>query len=258
MRRHAAMIAGLIAVVGGLLAWFVGPSDAAFRRPNAWQRMSSPGALSAAHAHLERDCAACHTPVTGVTRAQCVACHANDKSILNRQPTAFHADVGSCVECHREHRGTARRPTDMDHTALARLGLRQWEAGDGDSTDLRRLVDRTTDAPPPYPHVTAQEAALDCAACHSNDDRHFGFFGADCARCHATEKWTIPEFRHPSPSSVDCAQCHQAPPSHYMMHFHMVSAHVAGKPHARVEQCFQCHQTTSWNDIQNVGWYKHH
>jgi hypothetical protein len=38
----------------------------------------------------------------------------------------------------------------------------------------------------------------------------------------------------------------------------MVSMKVAGKPHARVDQCYQCHQTTAWNDIKGVGWYKHH
>jgi hypothetical protein len=43
-----------------------------------------------------------------------------------------------------------------------------------------------------------------------------------------------------------------------MEHFHMVSQRVAGKEHARVEQCYLCHQTTSWNDIRGVGWYKHH
>ena len=43
-----------------------------------------------------------------------------------------------------------------------------------------------------------------------------------------------------------------------MMHFRMVSAKVAGQPHAAVRQCFLCHQTTAWNDIKGVGWYKHH
>jgi hypothetical protein len=38
----------------------------------------------------------------------------------------------------------------------------------------------------------------------------------------------------------------------------MISMTVAGQPHARVEQCFLCHQTTAWNDIKRVGWYKHH
>ena len=55
-----------------------------------------------------------------------------------------------------------------------------------------------------------------------------------------------------------CAQCHQAPPSHYMMHFRMVSMTVAGRMHAQVNQCYLCHQTTSWNDIKGVGLYKHH
>ena len=43
-----------------------------------------------------------------------------------------------------------------------------------------------------------------------------------------------------------------------MMHFHMVSAKVARKPHAKVEQCFECHRTTAWTDIPGIGHYKHH
>ena len=64
--------------------------------------------------------------------------------------------------------------------------------------------------------------------------------------------------RHPSPLSTDCNQCHQAPPSHSMMHFKMVSMKIAGVEHADVSQCFLCHQTNAWNDIKGVGWYKHH
>ncbi len=102
------------------------------------------------------------------------------------------------------------------------------------------------------------ERALNCATCHQTKDRHLGLFGTDCAQCHTTDKWTITEFRHPSTASQSCAQCHQAPPSHYMGHFHMVSMRVAGQEHANVQQCFLCHQTTSWNDIRGVGYYKHH
>jgi hypothetical protein len=25
-----------------------------------------------------------------------------------------------------------------------------------------------------------------------------------------------------------------------------------------VDQCFECHNTTGWNDIVDVGFYKHH
>lgn len=239
-----------------------------------WQRMASPGTLSRPHAFLEHDCAACHTPVRGVEAANCTACHANEQSLLQRQPTAFHADVESCVECHVEHRGADAPISEMDHAAFARLSLRQLRKTSDPTTqpstaeDAHRVAERIAlwirqqqrDAPlpPNHPSLTAAEAVLNCATCHANQDRHQGFFGADCAQCHGTDAWTIPHFRHPPPSSTDCAQCHQAPPSHYMMHFEMVSMKVARQEHAQVNQCYLCHQTTSWNDIKGVGWYKHH
>ena len=49
-----------------------------------------------------------------------------------------------------------------------------------------------------------------------------------------------------------------APPSHYMMHFRMVSMTVAHVKKADVHPCFLCHHTTTWNDINGVGFYKHH
>ena len=233
-----------------------------------WQRMALPGELSRAHAFLGHNCAVCHTPVKGVEAANCIACHANNESLLQRQPTAFHSDVGSCVECHAEHRGIDFRPTQMDHAALSRIGLRQLKSRDGSRAENDRVqqellawigqhgsADRL---PPGNPNVSPQEAVLNCATCHASKDRHFKLFGEDCAHCHGTTMWTIPEFRHPPPSSLDCAQCHQAPPSHYMEHFRLVSMRVAGKPHAQVNQCYLCHQTTAWNDIKGVGFYKHH
>ncbi|MCE9562401.1 MAG: cytochrome c family protein [Planctomycetes bacterium] len=233
-----------------------------------WERMASPGDLSRAHTFLEHNCAACHTSTKGPEAGKCIACHADNQSVLKRQPTAFHANVGSCRECHREHQGIDRRPTDMDHLALAEIGLRQLEAARPPDSEDRAVrsqlldwIDQHRSAGRPSPgrsSITPQEAVLNCAACHSNKDRHRQLFGQDCAQCHTTGKWTIPEFRHPPPSSMDCAQCHQAPPSHYMMHFSMISARVAGKPKAQVNECYQCHQTTSWNDIKGVGWYKHH
>lgn len=234
----------------------------------AWQRMALPGELSQAHTFLEHNCAACHTSVKGVEASKCIACHANNESLLQRQPTAFHANVNSCRECHREHRGTGRRPTDMDHLALAEIGFRHLEAdhsSDGENELVRKNLLDWIGRHKPAGHgleghsdLTPQEAVLNCATCHSTKDRHVKLFGQDCGQCHTTAKWTVPEFRHPSPNSMDCAQCHQAPPSHYMGHFHMVSARVAGQEHAQVNQCYLCHQTTAWNDIKGVGFYKHH
>lgn len=108
------------------------------------------------------------------------------------------------------------------------------------------------------PNVRPEEALLNCAVCHQTKDRHLGLFGNDCASCHTTAKWTIAEYRHPSSASQSCAQCHQAPPSHYMEHFKMISMKIARMEKAEVNQCFLCHQTTAWNDIKGVGFYKHH
>lgn len=232
------------------------------------QAMVSPGQLSAGHAFLANNCVACHTPNAGVKAANCIACHANNRSLLQRQPTAFHVDVRSCTPCHIEHQGLDRRPRQMDHAAFARQGLFQLAGASrtGGNQDAARIriaswiSSRTGNAalPPGHPTTTPEETALNCATCHSNQDRHGGLFGTDCIQCHLTTVWTVPEFRHPPPTSTSCVQCHQAPPSHYMMHFQMISMKVAGQEHAKVDQCFLCHQTTSWNDIKGVGWYKHH
>lgn len=264
MRRKALLLIVIAAVLPGL--WMFTPADSSYKSVSSWQRMAEPGRLSSAHAHLENNCAACHTSVVGIETAKCIVCHANDESILTRQPTAFHASISSCRECHPEHQGIDQRPTSMNHSMLVKIGLRQMSAdrqADSESEFAARhlmswIGSHATEGNLPHGRITPEELVLDCSTCHGNDDAHFSLFGQDCAQCHATDQWTIPEFRHPSPSSTDCGQCHQAPPSHYMMHFHMISARVAGKPHAKVSQCHLCHQTTSWNDILGAGWYKHH
>lgn len=228
--------------------------------PVAWQHMVLPGELSQPHAFLANNCAACHTPNKGVEAKNCIVCHTDNKTLLARQPSAFHAEISACAPCHLEHQGRVPSTTKMDHAALAHIGCKQLESGPQPATvdmaKIRTWLEQTSNAP--ATHHAAEEALLNCAACHSTKDRHRGLFGADCAQCHATAKWTIAEFRHPSSASQSCAQCHQAPPSHYMMHFKMVSMTTAGVEKAEVNQCFLCHQTTSWNDIKGVGFYKHH
>lgn len=253
-----------------------------FPKANAAAQLAViPGKLSQSHAFLENNCAACHTPVKGVEAKNCIVCHADNLAILQREPTAFHANIGSCNECHLEHRGRTPSTIKMDHVALAQIGLKQLDTtplsddpartaliawlkqGDAPASasqpqPAESLINSTVSASTASPHLQRSESLLNCAECHSTKDRHVGLFGTDCASCHATYKWTIPEFRHPSTASQSCAQCHQAPPSHYMGHFNMISMTVAGQPHAQVSQCFLCHQTTAWNDIKRVGYYKHH
>lgn len=231
-----------------------------------WQAMVSPGPLSAKHQFLANNCEACHTPHQGIVADKCITCHASNGPLLSKQSTAFHANIGDCRGCHFEHRAASghgtgggmagsvgQRPILMDHTVLVALGLKARPHSSGISPDS---------LPVQHPRITPAETLLDCNACHANQDRHRTLFGADCASCHATSVaqggWTIPEFRHPSPLSTDCNECHQAPPSHYMEHFKMVSMKTARVEKADVSQCFLCHQTNSWNDIKGVGWYKHH
>ncbi len=227
----------------------------------AAQRAVIPGKLSQPHAFLENNCVACHTPVKGVEAKNCIVCHADNTTVLQRQPSAFHADIGACAVCHLEHQGRVASTTKMDHTALARIGLKQLDTAPAALDSARAALVawlKQSDAPPLTPHLQRAESLLNCATCHQTKDRHVGLFGTDCVQCHGTTKWTIPEFRHPSPVSQSCAQCHQAPPSHYMMHFKMIDQAICGQPNAKVNQCFLCHQTTAWNDIRGVGYYKHH
>ena len=228
----------------------------------ALQQFVSPGPLSPRHAYLKDRCASCHEPAVGVTAAKCTTCHANAERLLGRQPTAFHAGIQECASCHIEHQSTSIRPITMDHVELAKAGARTLaRASQGDAASAATLKSLETWLRiriPDQLDASAAREALNCAGCHSTKDRHVGLFGTDCAQCHATTQWTIAEFQHPSPRSINCVQCHQAPPSHYMMHFQMVSRAVARQPDARVDQCFACHQTTSWNDIWQIGWYKHH
>lgn len=236
--------------------------------PAEWQRMVNPGQLSEAHAFLEHNCKACHSPVKGVEASACIVCHANNDWVLQRQPTAFHSDVENCQDCHLEHQGRLGLNTRMDHKRMAKIGLEMMEdsrSSDADSRQgLARLKRWLSDSPvetmesPDLVSLSPEERILNCFACHENDDRHFGLFGETCAACHNSDRWSIHTYRHPPANSLDCSQCHQAPPSHYMKHFKMISATVAGQPHARVDQCFACHHTTSWNDIKRVGMYKHH
>ena len=200
-----------------------------------WQGLVRPGPLSSAHRAFEGECETCHTPHAGVEPRTCIACHAGT-SFGDKQSTRFHAAAVQCASCHVEHDGDAGI-TRMNHDAL--LVSRFWRPRPGR-------------APP-----AEGTDALDCASCHSNRDPHRGFFGAQCSSCHVLTTWRVEGFRHPSPSSTECAQCHQAPPSHSMEHFRMVSQRVAGQ-RARVEQCFACHTTDSWNNIRRIGFYDHH
>lgn len=224
-----------------------------------WAAFVNPGPLSVKHEFLADRCEACHTPHQGSPADKCIACHAASEPLLAKQSTRFHGEVGECAACHMEHLGREHLPVVMSHGALVGAAGRAARAERAvDSAAILQALGLSARAVPPHARIAPAELALNCNACHSNQDPHRGLMGMSCASCHATTAWTIPEYRHPSSLSTDCASCHQAPPSHFMEHFSMVSMKVVGLEHAEVSQCFLCHKTNSWNDIKGVGWYKHH
>lgn len=228
-----------------------------------WKGWVNPGPLSKSHAFLTEKCESCHTPYKGPEATACLSCHAENPRLLETQDTAFHADIGTCAGCHVEHQGEDRRPISMDHQVLAKAGIDLSAKASGAPEKTSPLLADLQRYLAGIEHGKAKGGSpeaevLQCSSCHSKQDPHQNQFGSDCASCHSTKVWSIPEFVHPSPNTRDCNQCHQAPPSHYMEHFTMMSQPIARRPDAKVEDCQACHLTNSWNDIPGVGWQKVH
>jgi len=202
-------------------------------------KVVAPGPLSPAHQAFGAQCASCHTPLRGVESNNCLTCHAGG-DFGAKQSTQFHAQAKECTACHVEHDG-GRSLAKMNHQALLEPAI--WRTSP---------TPRASSSPAPH-----SEGSLDCASCHAMRDPHRGVFGRECASCHATATWKIRDYRHPSVNSTQCSQCHTAPPSHLMEHFSMVSQRAAGSK-ARVDQCYACHTTDSFNNIRRRGWYDHH
>ena len=213
-----------------------------------WKTAVSPGPLSDAHAFLNNKCESCHVPNRGIVAAKCITCHASAPELLGNPVTAFHAHLTDCRGCHAEHQGKDVRPIQMDHAALLKLA--------------EEYIQHSEDRPHNVSESSLQAdhhlAQLDCQSCHASQDKHQEFFGKQCAVCHSQKSWKISGYLHPSSTSTNCSECHKAPPSHRMMHFRMVDQHVTGEKGARVDQCYMCHKTNSFNDIKGVGWFKMH
>lgn len=240
----------LVSVVAG--AWLMVPLESeGTTAASPWRHIVLPGSLSESHAFLEDRCESCHAPLRGPAPQACVGCHATNSMLLANPTTVFHYVIGECATCHQEHRGRAQRPINMRHAGLLELAepsASDWTRRIGFRWPLLGTVLDGSEA-----HALKQ---LNCLSCHATQDRHRGTFGTACANCHTLTEWTLPEFRHPSPRSTDCGQCHVPPQTHFMGHVQMELMMRGGN--ARVEQCFLCHRTSSWNDLLGVGWIDMH
>ena len=110
------------------LAWYAIRSD---------RRVYSAGSLSAAHAVLTKQCAACHVTQAGffsekVADQTCLACH--DGSIHH----AAQVFTPSCVSCHTDHRGSIRLAATND-TACTQCHMNLTTRGN--SSNFARIID---------------------------------------------------------------------------------------------------------------------
>lgn len=157
-------------------------------------RMVSPGDLRPAHATLQQDCFACHTPFRGVSSAKCVSCHAV-------------ADIG-----RRTTRGAPLdRPSRLApfHQLLTRQDCMACHT-DHPRPRLTRNLGH------PFDHsLFAAETRARCSTCHQAPDDAL-HRGADlpCGQCHNARAWKPATFEHSAhfslapPHDTACATCH--------------------------------------------------
>lgn len=217
---------------------------------------------TAFHANIQT-CTGCHVEHQGTVRMPTSMDHSLLAKIGHEQLKATASeerlslqDIETAVKLlDKLPRNVSQKPIESSRNNEMEM---HQASGNGSTNKVTSEPSSAPELPVNHPRLGANESMLNCVSCHATKDRHQGNLGTNCAQCHATTQWTISEFRHPSPRSTNCAQCHLAPPSHNMMHFSMMSAPIARQPNAKVNQCYLCHQTTSWNDIKGAGFIKHH
>ena len=170
------------------------------------------GPLSSAHAMLDNNCAACHTPFREVSSEKCSLCHERHTDALgaytfnahyvytSRDRTrAFGREFEvSCAACHDEHRG--RRPDLRVTVANARCeschAIGDFSRGHPEFDFAAEAI--PDDAGLAFTHVRHVEFVLDdrgaddpevaCLACHAPTADARGFqpiaFDVACGDCH--------------------------------------------------------------------------
>jgi hypothetical protein len=209
----------------------------------------SPGPLTEAHAEIEGDCLACHTPLRGTPAAKCISCHPLDSVGIQRrslvQPASrrpalagMHKSFAKvdCGECHTDHEGSdpAQATKAFSHDALS-LKLRQR-----------------------------------CVGCHEGerpaDDLHRQAED-DCAACHTTRAWTPASFKHDEYFVLDrdhqtrCVTCHTQPGRFkdytcYGCHEHTPAGMEEKHREERVtnlRDCVRCHRSAARHEGEEGG-----
>lgn len=186
---------------------------------------------------------------------QCAACHL--------EPTHVKVPPNSCVGCHRD---------DDPHKQQLGDGCGSCHAEQDWKTNVR-FDHGLTDFPLLGKHANAQcidchktpaflDAEPGCASCHTDDDKHKGRLGTDCATCHVPADWARVSFDHNTQSDfkltgkhaqVACESCHKQPVAgEISLSMRCVSCHIADDKHRGSfgTNCERCHTTTDFKDAE--------
>ncbi len=157
------------------------------------QTMLSPGITIAAHAEINNDCFACHTPLLGSTPAKCIACHKVEEIGLKStkglsiedetKSVTFHQTLieDNCIACHSDHKGV------QPFRPIGQFAHESLETG----------------------------LAAECESCHQSpgDALHLKIEGS-CSSCHVPEHWIPATFEHAEyfrfdrDHTTECTTCH--------------------------------------------------
>lgn len=193
-------------------------------------------------AHASIECESCHVkPIYDVElHSDCHSCHEDDDSHKGTQGV-------QCDDCHNDSSWEDDVLFDHDLTGFPLLGNHA-----GEECDACHESHVFTDAP------------TDCAACHSEDDKHEGRFHENCARCHNPVDWVESQFDHDVQTNfllegahgdVACDACHRGPLEKMTaIDGSCRSCHRADDIHDGEfgSNCGRCHTADSFREVRSL------
>jgi hypothetical protein len=210
-----------------------------------------PGRVSAAHAKIEENCAACHDLADRLRQTPlCLDCHKDIARDIHAGRGAHgHMPNGGksqCRACHTEHKGrdgdiVGFSPAGFDHN-LTDFALQGAHVGTECGACHRQGE--------PY-----RKADTACVACHRGQDVHKGALSEKCADCHESTAWSVAHFDHAKTDfplrdahrKIECDACHfgaryKGTPKR------CVDCHAPDDVHkrSRGDDCGKCHGSVGW------------
>ncbi len=199
------VVAVSVLLVLGVSAWAATSRQVFFLNKPLSQAHDSMAFMKAVKAEqggeLKAECTACHTPFGGVQEGSCEGCHAE------QHPRAAHAEAHAsgeaeltCMTCHNEHEGAARRTALLEGEACASCHMSRHEkllavtpgpveVEAPDREDARMPAGMVSslraDVSPPELHRLHEGLERRCAGCHANEDQSGPVDPrTSCLRCH--------------------------------------------------------------------------